>query len=99
MSKARLIECVQRLDLSATRELLKAKPSLIAVTDRQGRNLLQLACCMSWSKVGVSQAVQARFVKFLLDQGYDIDAPVVASLKLLIRAGARTDIVVGMTPF
>ena len=47
MSKARLLEAVHGLDLGSARELLRARPSLIATIDRQGRNLLQLACCVS----------------------------------------------------
>jgi len=137
---------VQHLDLGETRALLSAKPSLVSVTDRQGRNLLQLACSVSWSKLGVTQSAQARFVHFLLDRAFAIDAPVgrdkctalffavararnpvlvkflldrgakvasapggglfaagwwddTASLDLLIGAGARIDIVVGITPF
>ena len=146
MSKTRLLDSVQRLDLETTRKLIETTPSLVAVTDRQGRNLLQLACSVSWSKVRVSQSTQVRLVRYLLDRGFTIDAPVgrdkctalffavararnptlikllldrgaqvtsapgqglfaagwwddTESLGLLIRAGARVDILSGDTPF
>lgn len=145
MSKARIIESVQRLDLDTTKRLLDAKPSLLAATDRQGRNLLHLACCASCARLNVSEVVSARLVNFLLDRGLDIESPVgrdactalffavrernptlvrllikrgakptaapggglfaagwwedIENLDLLIRAGARVDIVVGVTPF
>ena len=76
MSKASLLEAVQRLDLGSARDLLRASPSLITTEDRQGRNLLQLACCVSTSKLHVSRSAQTRVVNFLLDQGFEIDAPV-----------------------
>jgi ankyrin repeat protein len=76
MSKARLLEAVQELDLGSVRELLRARPSLITIVDRQGRNLLQLACCVSTSKLHVSRSTQTHVVNFLLDQGFEIDAPV-----------------------
>ena len=76
MSKARLLEAVQELDLGSARELLRARPSLITIVDRQGRNLLQLACCVSTSKLRVARSAQTRVVNFLLDQGVEIDAPV-----------------------
>lgn len=146
MSKTALIKSVQRLDLDTTKSLLHAQPSLLTVTDRQGRNLLHLACSASFSKLNIPDAVQARFASFLLDRGFEIDLPVgrdactalffavararnpalvkllikrgarpasapggglfaaawwddIANLDLLIRAGARVDIVVGITPF
>jgi len=67
---------VQELDLGSARELLRARPSLITIADRQGRNLLQLACCVSTSKLRASRSAQTRVVNFLLDQGFEIDAPV-----------------------
>ena len=146
MSKTRLLDSVQRLDLETTRDLLEKTPSLATATDRQGRNLLQLACSVSWSKRRVSRSVQARLASYLLDRGFEIDTPVgrdkctalffavararnptlikllldrgarvaaapgeglyaagwwddTVSLDLLIRAGARPDVVVGVTPF
>jgi len=146
MSKTRIIESVQHLDLAATRKLLDAKPSLLTVTDRQGRTLLHLACRPSSASRGVPEARAIRLVDFLLDRGLDIDLPFgrdactplfvavalarsptlvrhliargakptkapggglfaagwwgdVENLKLLIRAGARVDVVVGVTPF
>jgi ankyrin repeat protein len=73
MSKARLLESVQDLDLTSTRKLLDANPALLKVTDRQGRNLLHLACSVSPEKRTASAAAQARFVDFLLDRGLAID--------------------------
>jgi ankyrin repeat protein len=146
MSKTAIIEAAQRLDLDAARRHLESKPSLLTVTDRQGRNLLHLACSASAAKLELPSAVQVRFVDFLLDRGFAIDLPVgrdactplffavararnpalvkhligrgakptsapggglfaagwwedLTNLKLLIRAGAQVDIVVGMTPF
>jgi len=146
MSKARIIEAVRTLDLPTTKELLKAKPSLHGVTDRQGRNLAHLACSASCAKLRVPEAAAARLVTFLLDLGMDIEATVgrdrctplffavasgrsptlvrllirrgarparapggglfaagwwddVENLHLLLRAGAKIDVVVGVTPF
>jgi ankyrin repeat protein len=146
MSKTALIAAIQRLDLEATKGLLSAKPSLLAVTDRQGRNLLQLACSISPGSVEASDAAQVRFAKHLLERGFEIDLPVgrdrctalffavararncklvkflieqgakpsaapggglfaagwwddTRSLDLLLQAGARIDVVVGVTPF
>jgi len=146
MSKTALIESIRQLDLPATKRLLDAKPALLTVTDRQDRNLLQLACSISPAELGASEAVQVRLVKFLLAQGFEIDEPVgrdkctalffavararnpklvafliaqgakvnsapggglfaagwwddVKNLDLLLRAGARIDVVVGITPF
>lgn len=76
MSKTRLLDSVQRLDLKTTRKLLETTPSLVAVTDRHERNLLQLACSVSSSKARVSQSTQARLVSYLLDRGFAIDAQV-----------------------
>jgi len=76
MSKTRIIESVQNLDVEATKKLLDDKPSLLTVTDRQGRNLLHLACSASCAKLNVSEAVSARVVNFLLDRGLDIESPV-----------------------
>lgn len=146
MSKAAMIDAVQRLDLSSTRRLAESRPSLLTVTDRQGLNLLHLACTASAAKLQVSARQQVRFVDFLLECGFEIDLPVgrdactplffavararnsalvkflidrgaepasapggglfaagwwedLANLKLLIRAGAPVDVVVGVTPF
>jgi len=146
MSKTAIIEAVQSLDLETTRKILAARLSLLAATDRQGRNLLHLACSASPAKLKVANTVQVRMVRFLLDRGFEIDAPVgrdlctplffavararnpalvkalldrgaqataapggglfaagwwddIQNLDLLIKAGARIDIVVGVTPF
>lgn len=73
MSKTRIIEATQNLDLNSTRKLLKAKPSLLTVHDRQGRNLLHLACGVSCKKLGVPESTAVRMVDFLLDCGMDIE--------------------------
>ena len=146
MSKTRIIEAVKQLDLESTKKLVQAKPSLLTVTDRQGRNLLHLACSASCKQLKVSEALSARMVNFLLDQGMDIESPVgrdkctvlffavararnltlvklllkrgakvneapggglfaagwwedLDILDVLIRAGAKIDIIVGDTPF
>ena len=75
-TKTQKIESVGNLDLASTRRLLDAKPSLLTVTDRQGRNLLHLACSASCAKLNVREAVSARLVNFLLDRGLDIESPV-----------------------
>ena len=102
MSKAAILASVQNLDLPLTTKLLDEKPSLIGVTNRQGLNLLHIACSPSGEKAKVS----ARLVDFLLDRGMDIEAAVgrdrctplffaVARgrnstlVKLLIRRGAN----------
>ena len=146
MSKTAIIASIQSLDLGATKSILEARPSLLTVTDRRGFNLLHLACSASPSKLRVPAGAQTRLITFLLDRGFDIDAPVgrdactplffavararnpalvklllargakataapggglfaagwwedITNLKLLIDAGARIDIVVGVTPF
>ena len=78
MSKTRIIEAVSKLDLESARTLFKLKPSLLAVTDRQRRNLLHLACAASCEKLKVPESASARMVSFLLDIGLakDIDSPV-----------------------
>ncbi|HEX6729693.1 MAG TPA: ankyrin repeat domain-containing protein [Pyrinomonadaceae bacterium] len=73
MSKTRVIEAVQRLDLPAVKQLLKAKSSLLTVKNRQGRNLLHLACCASCKKLGVAESAAARMVNHLLDLGMEIE--------------------------
>src|SRR5687768_13755303 len=146
LSKASIIDSVKTLDLETTRALVDAKPALLATTDRPGRTLLHLACSADCASLGVTEAVSARMVNFLLDRGLEVDVPFgrdkvtplfaavargrnptlvklllergakvqsapggglfaaawwddVENLELLIRAGARIDIVVGVTPF
>ena len=76
MSKTRIIELVRNLDLESTRELLAAKPSLLTATDRQGRNLLHIACSASCSDLKVPESMSARMVNFLLDRGITIESQV-----------------------
>jgi ankyrin repeat protein len=57
------------------REQLNAKPSLLGVTDRQGRNLLHVAAGTSSERLHVSATLAARVVDLLLDRGMAIDAP------------------------
>jgi ankyrin repeat protein len=75
VSKTAIIAAVDRLDLTATRHLLRATPSLCSVTDRQGRNLLHLACSVPPVKRGTSGTAQCRMAGFLLDEGFEIDLP------------------------
>jgi ankyrin repeat protein len=74
-SKTRLIEAVRALDLESARDQLDAKPSLLDVTDRQGRNLVHLACGASCTDIGVPEAHAARVVNLFLDRGLPIDEP------------------------
>jgi ankyrin repeat protein len=76
MSKTRVIEAVMKLDLESTKTLLKDNPALLNVTDRQGRNLLHLACSASWEKLKMPEAASVRMAAFLLDRGMEIDIPV-----------------------
>lgn len=73
MSKTRIIEAVQNLDLDTTRRLLRTKPSLLSVINRQGRNLLHIACAVKCKKLGVAESAAARMVNLLLDYGMDIE--------------------------
>jgi ankyrin repeat protein len=75
MSKARIIESVKSLDLETTAALLEARPSLLTVVNRQGRNLLHLACSASCVKLDVPETAAVRMVRFLLDRGLDIEEP------------------------
>lgn len=71
MTKKEVIASVERLDLESTRAILRAKPALVTATDRQGRDLLHIACSVHVSKA--DQSRQARLVVFLLDRGFEID--------------------------
>lgn len=73
MSKTRIIEAVQKLDVETVRQLLKVNPSLLTVWNRQGRNLLHLACSASCKKLNLPESSAARMVGFLLDQGMDLE--------------------------
>ena len=75
MSKTALIDAVRRLDLKETQRLLESKPSLLTVTDRQGRTLLHMACYVPPFKRKVTERQHVRFVEFLLDRGLEIDVP------------------------
>ena len=75
MSKARIIEAVTTLDVKTASALLDAKPSLLTVVNRQGRNLLHLACAASPAKLRMPDSTAVRMVRFLLDRGLDIDEP------------------------
>ena len=76
MSKGAIIEAVKRLDLGATEKLLRAKPALLTVTDRQGRNLLHLACSASPRTLRVPDETSVRMAEMLLERGTAIDEPV-----------------------
>src|SRR4030095_361256 len=75
MSKTRLLEAVQKLDLTTTKALLKTKPALLNVWNRQGKNLLHLACGANVKKLGLPETAAARMVGFLLDPGMEIEQP------------------------
>ncbi len=75
MSKARIIESVKNLDLATTTSLLDAKPALLTVRNRQGRNLLHLACSAPCARLKVPEAAAVRMVAFLLERGLDIEEP------------------------
>jgi hypothetical protein len=74
VSKTRIIESVQRLDLESTKALLQAKPALLTVTDRGRRNLLHIACSASCTALKVPEKASARMVNFLLDRGIDVES-------------------------
>src|ERR1041385_5884627 len=76
MTKAQLIEAVKNLDLESTTEFLKRKPELLNVTDRNGFNLLHLACSAAYEKLNLPEVASTKMVTFLLDQGLEIDLPV-----------------------
>ena len=146
MSKTALIEAVQQLSLESTKRILNARADLLGVTDRQGRNLLHIACSASPERLDKTRATQVHMASYLLDLGFEIDSLVgkdkctalffavararnpalvklllnrgadvnaapggglfaagwwddVENMKLLVAAGARIDIVVGITPF
>ena len=75
MSKTRIIEAVKNLDLETTRTLVDAMPPLLTVKNRQGRNLLHLACSASCARLRVPDSAAVRMVRFLLDRGLDIEEP------------------------
>ena len=76
MSKTRIIESVKGLDVESTRRLLDANPSLLTVTDRNGHNLLHLACSASAGKLHASDTSSVRLAKLLLDRGLDLESSV-----------------------
>ena len=146
ISKTRILEAAKNLDIGNARKLLADKPSLLGVTDRQGRNLLHIACSADCAVLGLPESASLRMIDLLLDRGLDLESSVgkarctplffavaraknpklvkhllergasptrapggglyaagwyddVESLGLLIRAGAKIDVAVGITPF
>lgn len=73
MSTAAILAGVARFDLGEVRRLAAARPALLAVTDRQERNLLHVACSASAESAGVAFAAQRRLVEWLLEQGLPLD--------------------------
>lgn len=73
-SKTRLIEAVKALDVEVVRTQLDAKPSLLGVTDRQGRNLLHQTCGVGTRDLEGSETVAPGLARLLLDRGLQIDA-------------------------
>lgn len=99
MSKTEILEAVKDLDLARTRKLLKDRPDLLQVRDRQDRNLFQIACFIPPQKRAVPPAAQTRFAEFLLDQGFSIDEPVgkdACTALFFAVAGARNPSLVTM---
>jgi ankyrin repeat protein len=78
MSKTRIIDSVRNLDLASTKKLLSANPSLLTVTDRQGRNLLHLACSAPCADLKLPESASTRMVDFLLDRGLDVESTIQA---------------------
>ncbi len=76
MSKTRILKAVQSLDLATTRKLLAADPALLSVIDRQGRNLLHLACSASGTKLDLPETAAPRLAGYLLERGIDLEAAV-----------------------
>lgn len=75
MSKTAILESVKRLNVTTTRRLLDAKPQLLTVTNRQGRNLLHVACSASCAALELPDSAGVRMVRFLLDRGMDVNEP------------------------
>lgn len=73
MSKTRIIESVRNLDVETTAQLLDSDPTLLTVRNRQGRNLLHIACSASCQKLKIPEGVAGKMVKFLLDRGMDVE--------------------------
>lgn len=67
MSKAKLFDAVQRLDVAAARTILDAKPQLRDARDRGDRNPLHIAC-------SVAAGDPRPMARLLLDRGIDIEA-------------------------
>ena len=97
MSKTAILEAVKDLDLPRTRDILRARPDLLQVRDRQNRNLLQIACFIPPQKRKVTPAAQTRFAEFLLDQGFAIDEPLgkdrVTALFIAVAGGRNPSLV------
>ena len=74
MSKTQIIQAVQALDFARTRRLLDSKPSLLAVTDRKGRNLLHLACAVPCGDLRIPESAATRMAGLLLQAGIDLES-------------------------
>src|SRR5499427_11028873 len=74
MSKTRMIEAVKKLDIETVRALRADEPDLLRVTDRQGFNLLHLACCVPCADLGIAESHSAKMVRLLLDYGLDVES-------------------------
>jgi hypothetical protein len=66
MTKAKLFDAVQSLDLKAVRAILDAKPQLLEVRDQKGRNILHVACAVPGDA--------RKMVDLLLDRGLDVES-------------------------
>ncbi|HKW03323.1 MAG TPA: ankyrin repeat domain-containing protein [Vicinamibacterales bacterium] len=74
MSKARMLDAVNQLDVDAVRDLLAARPDLLNVTDRRGFNLLLLACAVPCADRKIPESRSAAMVNLLLDRGLDVES-------------------------
>ena len=74
MSKTQIIDAVQQLDVARTRRLLDSNPSLLAVTDRKGRNLLHLACSVPCGDLRIPESAATRMAGFLLRAGIGLES-------------------------
>lgn len=76
MSKSAMLEAAKSLDVETVRTVLDARPSLLDATDRDGRNLLHLACSASCASLKLPASASGRLAGLLLDRGLEIDTPV-----------------------
>ena len=88
MSKARIIESIKSLDLETTAALLEARPSLLTVVNRQGRNLLHLACSASSAKL---EAFDPALLRWLVTHGASPDITDHRGVSPRLKASRKRD--------